>query len=105
MLIDFDALADPPQLNADICIVGAGAAGITLALELIPTGKQILLLEAGGIQPREASQSLYEMEIVSPRYPPTTHSRLRFLGGSTNHWEGSVRTLEPIDFESRAWVP
>ena len=105
MLTDFDAVSESSQIEADICIVGAGAAGITLALELIPTGKKILVLEGGGLGLRQASQSLYEMDLISPRYQPTTFSRMRFFGGSTNHWEGSVRTFEPIDFESRAWVP
>jgi choline dehydrogenase-like flavoprotein len=105
MLIDFDSVSEAPQFSADICIVGAGAAGITLALELIPTGKQILLLEGGGMEPSKASQTLYQMDIASPRYPSTTFSRLRYFGGSTNHWEGSVRSFDPIDFETRSWVP
>lgn len=104
MLIDFDAVTEAPQFQADICIVGAGAAGITLALELIPTGKKILLLEGGGLDSSEASQALYQMEVVSPRYQPTDTSRLRLFGGTTNHWEGSVRTLDPIDFQQRPWV-
>ena len=105
MLVDFDTASETPKIDADICIVGAGAAGITLALELIPTGKKILLLEGGGILLKEASQSLYQMELAGQRYESTTRSRMRLLGGSTNHWDGSVRTLDPIDFESRSWVP
>jgi choline dehydrogenase-like flavoprotein len=105
MLVDFDAVSESPQLSTDFCIVGGGAAGITLAMELIPTGKQILLLEGGGMDYGEASQSLYEMDVVSPRYQSPATSRLRFLGGTTNHWTGSVRSFDPIDFEKRSWVP
>jgi choline dehydrogenase-like flavoprotein len=104
VLIDLDTLSETSDFQADLCIVGGGAAGITLALEMIASRKHILLLEGGGLIPTAQSQSLYQMDIVSPRFQPTTRSRLRYFGGSTNHWEGSVRTMDPIDFETRAWV-
>ena len=37
--------------SADICIVGAGAAGITLACELEGSGLKIIVLEAGDLKP------------------------------------------------------
>ena len=92
MFVDFDSVSDPVPLEADICIVGAGAAGITLALELVPTGKKILLLEGGDLRPKAQSQSLYEMDLVG-HYEAPSRSRLRYFGGSTNHWDGSVRTF------------
>ena len=103
MFVDFDSVSDPVPLEADICIVGAGAAGITLALELIPTGKKILLLEGGDLRPKTQSQSLYEMDLAG-HYESPSRSRLRYFGGSTNHWDGSVRTFSRIDFETRSWV-
>ncbi|MEI9989249.1 MAG: hypothetical protein WDM86_04350 [Rhizomicrobium sp.] len=30
---------------------------------------------------------------------------MRYLGGSTNHWGGWSRPLDPIDFEKRSWLP
>jgi choline dehydrogenase-like flavoprotein len=61
VLSDFGTASENAAFNADICIVGAGAAGITIAKELVPTGKQILLLEGGDIKYSEESQSLYHM--------------------------------------------
>ena len=104
MLSDFTTAAENAVLNADICIVGAGAAGITIAKELIPTGKRILVVEGGDIKYSEESQSLYHMARDRFYWDPY-RSRVRFLGGSTNHWEGSCRTFDPIDFETRSWVP
>ncbi len=104
MFLDLNSISELPELHADICIVGAGAAGITLALELIATRKDILLLEGGALNFQQASQSLYSMKVISPHYFDPMQSRLRFFGGSTNHWDGSVRAFDPIDFEYRPWV-
>ena len=104
MLTDFTTASEPLALNADICIVGAGAAGITLARELAPSGKQILLIEGGDLKFSEESQSLYHMP-TEHFYADPYRSRVRFFGGSTNHWDGSCRTFDPIDFETRSWVP
>jgi choline dehydrogenase-like flavoprotein len=45
---DFDELSDYHPFDADVCIVGAGAAGITLALELSGDGYRIPVVESGG---------------------------------------------------------
>ncbi|WP_433964052.1 FAD-binding protein [Tunturiibacter gelidiferens] len=61
----FDLLHESPRvLTADLCIVGAGAAGITLAVESARKGKTVLLLEGGGATREDSSQSLYESEIA-----------------------------------------
>ena len=104
MLVDFDNASDGAEFHADLCVVGAGAAGITLAIELLNSGKKILLIEGGGLRSSNDSQSLYAMAQDAPHYPSVTRSRLRFFGGSTNHWEGSCQTFDPIDFERRSWV-
>lgn len=38
------------SVSCDICIVGAGPAGIALALELAHAGKDVVLLESGGMK-------------------------------------------------------
>jgi choline dehydrogenase-like flavoprotein len=103
LLTDFNSAPEGATFHADVCIVGAGAAGITLAMELLASGKHILLVEGGDLRQSEESQSLYGIARTSPYFDPK-RSRLRYFGGSTNHWEGSVRTFDPIDFEKRPWV-
>lgn len=105
MLRDVTSLVSPQRLDADVCIVGAGPAGISLANELRSKYANIVLLEAGGDAYEEASQSLYAAESFSPVFPDPMHSRLRFLGGTSNHWDNSTMPLSPIDFEKRDWVP
>lgn len=88
-------------MRADICIVGAGAAGITLATQLARKGISVLLLEGGQESISGDSQSLYQAEQTGMPYFDMTACRLRFLGGTTNHWGGYCRENDPIDYEAR----
>lgn len=90
---------------ADICIIGAGAAGITLALQLKGLGKRVLLMESGGLEYGPDTQKLNEGRNSGLKYPPLGSTRLRFFGGTTNHWAGQSTPLDEIDFETRSWVP
>ena len=104
-IIDARSLDDGARLRADVCIVGAGAAGVTLALELESAARRVLLVESGGFEPDEAVQSLYDLESVG--YPPRPNymSRARYFGGSCNLWAGRCMPLQEIDLAGRAWVP
>jgi choline dehydrogenase-like flavoprotein len=102
---DLQELEDGGEVETDVCIVGAGAAGITLARELRGTGREVLLIESGGLDFEQEIQDLYAVDNIGLKYPQLAMSRLRFFGGTTNHWEGDCRPLDPIDFEKRAWVP
>ena len=78
MIDDASSLAPDAALRADICIVGAGAAGITLALELRDSGKSVLLLESGGLKDEAASQALYAGETSDEAlHPPPDKYRVR----------------------------
>ena len=88
-------------LQADVCIVGAGAAGITIAEQLATRGVDVLLLESGGESIDGATQSLYQCEQSGIPYFDMTACRLRYLGGTTNHWGGYCRENDPIDYLGR----
>jgi choline dehydrogenase-like flavoprotein len=105
VLIDSRQLPDGQILEADICIVGGGPAGITLALELARSHLKVVLLEGGGMTFDERTQSLYAGPNLGFQYDPLDEARLRFLGGSSNHWAGNCMPLTPIDFERRDWMP
>ena len=109
MLIDALGLDNGFALECDLCIVGTGAAGLTLATSLNHTSVSVCLLESGGFEMEEETQRLYEGDASGnvPSLPEAylQTSRLRFFGGSTNHWGGHCRPLEAIDFEKRSWVP
>jgi choline dehydrogenase-like flavoprotein len=105
MLIDGRTIPEGKTIQTDVCIVGGGAAGITLAREFCGQPFQVCLLESGGLERDEETQSLYSGEIVGLPYTPLAAARLRFFGGTTNHWSGWCQPLDEIDFESRDWVP
>jgi choline dehydrogenase-like flavoprotein len=98
-------LLDGQLLECDICIEGAGAAGITLARELSGGKLRVIVLESGGLNFDEEIQSLYQASVTNQFYNDPEASRLRFFGGSTNHWTGNCGPLEAIDFEVRPWLP
>ncbi|HMR29463.1 MAG TPA: GMC family oxidoreductase [Geminicoccaceae bacterium] len=103
MKLDARRIPSGTLLEADICIVGAGAAGITIACELAESGLAVLLMEAGGEDYDDEAQSLYAGRSLAGEIDPAVN-RLRQLGGSTNHWGGRSRPFEPEDFAERPWV-
>jgi choline dehydrogenase-like flavoprotein len=105
MIIDSRTIPSGITLQADICIVGAGPAGITIAREFIDHPAKVFLLESGGTAVREDTQSLCRGNVSGNSYPPLHFCRRRVLGGSSSYWGGWARSLDEIDFEARDWVP
>jgi choline dehydrogenase-like flavoprotein len=111
VIVNADEIGGPIETGgtvlqrADICVVGAGPAGITLALALADAGARVLLLESGGRRPDAVSQALCRGEVADPTLhcPPDTYRR-RCLGGSTTIWGGRCVPLDPVDFAPRPWL-
>ncbi|MGB6336798.1 MAG: GMC family oxidoreductase [Thermoanaerobaculia bacterium] len=104
MFINARTVEPESHMECDVCVVGAGGAGITVACELAGTGLTVFLVESGGFDFDRASQDLYKARSVGLPYPDLQRSRLRFFGGTTNTWEGNCSPLDPIDFEKRAEI-
>lgn len=104
MIVDAASFESSQTLKTDICILGGGVSGIVLARELAPFFGEISLIEAGDTSFSIENQALYEPEILPELYPDPTYSRLRMLGGSSNHWENGTEPFDPIDFEKRDWI-
>ena len=100
MLFDFnEAWPRVTQVRYDVCIAGTGPAGITVARKLAAYGKKVILLEAGGFSYSDELQDHYRGKNVGRTYWLET-SRLRYLGGSSNHWGGVCVLQEPITFQT-----
>ncbi|HEX3210199.1 MAG TPA: lycopene cyclase family protein, partial [Geminicoccaceae bacterium] len=91
MLRDARELNDGHVLECDLAIVGAGAAGITLARALAGVRLSVCLLESGGLEFEERVQDLDRGANIGLPYFALDACRLRFFGGSTNHWAGRCR--------------
>jgi choline dehydrogenase-like flavoprotein len=85
----------------DVCVCGTGPAGITTARKLAAQGKRVLLLEGGGLSYSDESQDLYTGTSIGRRYWHVENGRLRYLGGTSNHWSGRCGVFDQVDFENR----
>jgi choline dehydrogenase-like flavoprotein len=103
--IDARTIPSGTVLQPDLAIIGGGPAGITLALALAHSPLKVMLFESGGMDFDAKTQALYAGKVSGVSYLPLDASRMRYLGGGSNHWGGWCRPLDPIDFEQRAWVP
>jgi choline dehydrogenase-like flavoprotein len=96
------------DIESDLCIVGTGAAGITIAREFANSTVRVCLLEAGGLSVEPGVDRLSEIESVGNPYwanhGDVNANRLRLFGGATNHWGGHCAPLERDDFEKQSWI-
>ena len=110
MLSDARELANDQQVEADVCIIGAGPAGISIARELIGNGAQVWLLESGGRDAERRAQRLNRGQSVGYPIHRPHQSRVRAFGGTSRHWfapgdeSWAARPLDPIDFEVRPGI-
>lgn len=86
----------------DVCIIGAGPAGLTIASELAFSGLRICVLESGSDKKTPASEAFNVVRSMS--LPIKASSRVRMVGGASTVWGGLSSTLDPIDLESREWT-
>jgi len=103
-------------IDTDVCVIGAGPAGLTLTRECVGTPLRVLVVESGWYERDERAQALADSTVSSDHYTPTAMAcgRRRQFGGTANAWShitkpGSgrvyARTLpgEALDFEERSW--
>ncbi len=88
---DARAIGPNESIETDLCVVGAGAAGITLARAWSGRPYRVLVLESGGLEPDPSIQALADGTIVGRPYFPLQSTRLRYFGGTTNHWAAFCR--------------
>ena len=91
----------PERIRTRVAVVGAGAAGLTLSLRLSESIDDVTLIESGGLDLDGKTQGLYEGRQLGLPYYDLAACRLRYFGGTTNHWGGYCRANDPIDYEPR----
>ncbi len=105
MIYDLNEIKNDPFKDKlfDVCIIGGGVAGITLAMYL-KKNLNILLLEAGGMDYSEESQEVYKGKNIGHEYFDLDACRARWLGGTSNMWQGWCAPLDSFDFKKKDYV-
>jgi choline dehydrogenase-like flavoprotein len=99
--IDATLLGSGERLQTEVAVVGAGPAGIVLALELAGTGHRVLLIESGGESFDASVQRLANTVGGDPTHLPMALNSRRQVGGASNVWAGRCVPFDPIDFAPR----
>src|SRR5512147_3296178 len=106
MIDDAKLIENGTPFHTDICIIGGGAAGISLAVEFLGHEYSVLIVESGAFARDAETQALYEGDVVDETLHSPLHTyRQRRFGGSTTIWGGRCTPLDPIDFEKRPYMP
>jgi len=100
--LDGSAIAD---LDTDICIVGGGPAGLSIAYALADSHIDVCLLESGTWTGNRETQALCIGDSIGNIDLDPANARLRAFGGSVRLWGNGCALLTPLDFEARDWVP
>jgi len=90
VLIDLEQEPAGKTYTSQVCVLGAGIAGLVLAHRLAARGLKVHLLEAGGLELEERSQRLYEAEMAGDRHAGASEGRFRVFGGSSTRWGGQL---------------
>lgn len=88
--------------QGDVCVIGAGAAGIYLAVQLAAKGLNVILVEAGNIQCRDALSVGFDARFEDAPYPSATVGRSFGVGGSTSRWGGQLVPHSRHDLRERS---
>ncbi|TNF76395.1 MAG: GMC family oxidoreductase [Acidobacteria bacterium] len=109
MFIDSRTVERDSVIEADLAIVGSGPAGVSIAKEFLPTGLSVVVIESGGPEYEQEVQDLYKGEesgdLMKEGKSYLLASRRRQFGGTSNHWRGWCRPVDPETFLPRSWVP
>ena len=106
MLVDAEMIQDETTITSDVAVVGAGPAGIVLALELAEAGYEVALIESGLLRFCEEIQNLNQANHFDPQFHASmSECTRRQIGGTSTIWGGRCVPYDPIDFSKRDYIP
>lgn len=105
-IIDARTLNEAHCVESDVAIVGAGAAGLTLALTLsrLDPNLAISIIELGGMAADAETDSLRKVVNVGRPCGILPRSTTSCVGGATHLWGGHCVPIRPYCFDKRNWI-
>ncbi|MFI5503665.1 GMC oxidoreductase [Nocardia asteroides] len=105
MLVEDLRTVGDDALRAEVCVIGSGPAGLTVATELAAAGLRVLVLESGDHEIGSAEAEFAAIDSIgATRLPPHRIAGNRVLGGTSHSWAGRCGVLDDLDFATRPWV-
>lgn len=111
MQLDATQVTSGETIEAELCIIGAGPAGLVAGAELAARGRDVIVLESGGGGDDSGAQELNEGELVGGPYAGLRATRHRGVGGTSLSWNTAIGAgagagakyvpLDPWDFAPR----
>jgi choline dehydrogenase-like flavoprotein len=105
MFKDLKDISPESTSTYDICIVGTGPAGISVAKQLLGEGYSIVMLESGGELPEPKYQQLNKGENSGPSFLSLDASRMRCFGGASKLWAGYCSPFKSDEFDKKSFIP
>jgi choline dehydrogenase-like flavoprotein len=93
------------EFSYDLCIIGTGPAGISVAKNFLGSKLKVGMLESGGLNAEAKFDQLNEGKNSGPRYLSLDASRLRCFGGAAGLWAGVCAPFSSDDFLYKPFVP
>jgi choline dehydrogenase-like flavoprotein len=105
-IVDFNELDQRDDFETDLCIVGSGFAGLSIAKEFLGSTVRVLVVESGGTEPSDFANTLNDIKSIgAPRVMDQKLVRSRVFGGTSDVWSGRCAPFDAIDYAEREWVP
>lgn len=106
MILDKEKVNDKSVIETDLCIIGSGAAGITIALEFLNTETSVVMLTGGVEKETPYNQDIHRgASTIKDSHEPLEENRRRAFGGATLAWGGRCIPYDEIDMKKRDWIP
>ncbi|MBW0101361.1 FAD-dependent oxidoreductase [Pseudonocardia sp. KRD291] len=105
MLMDARRALPGSSFDAEVCVIGSGPAGATVAAELADRGLRVIVLEGGGAGRDRTAEDTYRGVAGEGAHDPLETVRQKRLGGTSAVWGGRCAPLDDVDFTEREWLP